>query len=72
MILENTERLFIQAFDAMENDRRDIFVSTLRELADLVEQGYPIPNPTGSEINQFLYDFYIDCEIHTNIDIGDF
>lgn len=67
MILENTEQLFIQLFEAMENDRRDIFTSKLRELADRVEEGYPLPNPTDTEINQYLYDFYIDCEIKTNI-----
>lgn len=67
MILENTEQLFIQAFEAMEHDRRDVFFSKLRELADRVEEGYPLPNPTGTEINQYLFDFYVDCEIQTNI-----
>lgn len=60
MILENTERKFIEVFDAMENEERDKVVQGFRDLADLIDQGYPIPCPTEGALKKHLYYFYLD------------
>lgn len=64
MILESTELKFIDIFDAMVFEQRDRLIQNLRELADLVESGYPVPDPNKGDFKSQMYDYYLgpDCD----------